>query len=117
MNQLTLVLLPGLDGTGRLFNPLMEVLPPYLIPLVIPYPANKFLGYSKLLKYARGQIPTDKPFVLLAESFSGPVAVEFAATHPSNLEALILCASFVTNPASTFFRPLSSLFNARLFKL
>jgi pimeloyl-ACP methyl ester carboxylesterase len=69
------------------------------------------------LIYVRGQIPTDKPFVLLAESFSGPVAVEFAATHPSNLEALILCASFVTNPAPTFFRPLSFLFNALFFKL
>jgi pimeloyl-[acyl-carrier protein] methyl ester esterase len=117
MNPITLVLLPGLDGTGRLFNPLMEVLPSYLIPLVIPYPANRFLGYRELLIYVRGQIPTDKPFVLLAESFSGPVAVEFAATHPSNLEALILCASFVTNPAPAFFRPFSILFNARFFKL
>lgn len=117
MSQILFVLLSGLDGTGRLFKPLMEVLPSYLNPLVIPYPADRFLDYSELLTYVQGQIPTDKPFVLLAESFSGAVAVEFAATHLSNLKALVLCASFVTNPAPAFLRPLSFLLRARFFKL
>jgi len=117
MSHITLVLLSGLDGTGHLFQPLIEVLPSYLKPLVISYPAHKFLSYSDLLPYVREKLPTDEPFVLLAESFSGVVAVELAAAHPGNLKALILCASFVTNPAPRGFRLLRFIFNAQFFKL
>jgi len=117
MSQITLVLLPGLDGTGWLFEPLVGVLPSYLKPLVIAYPVDKSLGYSELLLHARGKIPTDEPFVLLAESFSGALAVKLAATNPSNLKALILCASFITNPAPTLIRPLRFLINPGFFKL
>ncbi len=49
-------------------------------------------------------LPADKPYVLIAESFSGPLAVEVAAAQPENLQALVLCASFVTNPAPPFLR-------------
>lgn len=117
MSQITLVLLSGLDGTGRLFKPLIEVLPSHLRPLVISYPANEFLSYPELLLYVREKLPTDEPFVLLAESFSGALAVELAAAHPANLKALILCASFVTSPAPKVFRSLTFIFNARFFKL
>ena len=33
-----MVLLPGLDGTGLLFDPLLPCLPPTLRPLVVAYP-------------------------------------------------------------------------------
>ncbi len=78
------VLLPGFDGIGWLFEPLVGVLPSYLKPLVIAYPVDKSLGYIELLLHARGKIPTEEPFVLLAESFSGALAVRLAATNPSN---------------------------------
>lgn len=113
----TLVLLSGLDGTGRLFKPLIEALPSHLKPLVIPYPAHQSLGYSDLVLYVRGKLPAAEPFILLAESFSGAVAVELAATHPANLKALILCASFVTNPVPGVFRHLRFIFDAQFFKL
>ena len=117
MSRITLVLLPGLDGTGRLFNPLLGVLPSSLQPLVIPYPGHKFLGHDELLQYVEAKIPTDQPFVLLAESFSGSVAVELAATHPPHLKALILCASFATNPLPASFAWLRLILNAQLFRL
>ncbi|HYJ47897.1 MAG TPA: alpha/beta hydrolase, partial [Pyrinomonadaceae bacterium] len=117
MNQTTLVLLSGLDGTGRLFKPLLEILPPDLRPLVIPYPANKSLGHDELFQYVREQIPSDDPFILLAESFSGSLAVELAATRPPNLKALILCASFVTSPAPKSFGLLRFIINGQLFRL
>jgi pimeloyl-[acyl-carrier protein] methyl ester esterase len=117
MSHITLVLLSGLDGTGRLFKPLIEVLPSHLKPLVIPYPSHRVLSYGDLLLYVREKLPTDEPFVLLAESFSGAVAVNLAAARPANLKALVLCASFVSNPTPKFFRLLRFMFNAQFFKL
>jgi pimeloyl-[acyl-carrier protein] methyl ester esterase len=112
-----LVLLPGLDGTGRLFQPLLPALPPWLQPLVISYPTDSFLDYSALCDYVRGRLPTSEPFALLGESFSGPIAVMIAANPPSNLSALILCATFVTNP--TIVPPFLGriLFNSLLFRI
>jgi pimeloyl-[acyl-carrier protein] methyl ester esterase len=94
-----LVLLPGLDGTGRLFKPLVEVLPAHLSPVVISYPNDKALSYPELVRLVKQQVPVSEDYVLLAESFSGPVAIEIAATQPSNMKALILSATFVSNPA------------------
>lgn len=94
-----LVLLPGLDGTGRLFDPLLRALPPHYSHLIVPYPKHVALTYPDLLQVVQGSIPADEDYVLLAESFSGPIAVELAATNPPRLRALLLCASFVSNPA------------------
>jgi len=38
--------------------------------------------------------------VLVAESFSGPLALDHAAQNPANLRGLILCASFASSPMS-----------------
>ena len=43
-------------------------------------------------------MPRDEPFVLLGESFSGPVAISLAASRPDQLRGLILCCSFANNP-------------------
>jgi pimeloyl-ACP methyl ester carboxylesterase len=94
-----LVLLPGLDGTGLLFEPLVQVLPTHLSPVVISYPSDQAQSYSELVKVVKQQVPSKEDYVVLAESFSGPVAIEMAATHPANLKALVLCATFVSNPA------------------
>jgi len=94
-----LVLLPGLDGTGRLFEPLAQVLPSSLSPVIISYPNDKPLSYAELVEFVKQQVPASEEYVLLAESFSGPVAIEISATHPANLKALVLSAAFVSNPA------------------
>ena len=43
-------------------------------------------------------MPSDEDYVLLGESFSGPVAIEIAAMQAKNLKALILSSTFVSNP-------------------
>src|SRR3954468_23223134 len=93
-----LVLLPGLDGTGRLFEPLLQQLPAHLSPVVINYPAVQSMPYSELLLYVSEKMPSGEEYVIVAESFSGPLAIEFAASEPSNLKGLILCATFASNP-------------------
>jgi pimeloyl-[acyl-carrier protein] methyl ester esterase len=93
-----IVLLPGLDGTGQLFSAFVAALPKTITAAVAAYPPNKLLSYAKLLPLMRLVIPEFEPFVLLAESFSTPLAVDFAASNPSNLAALVICAGFVFKP-------------------
>jgi pimeloyl-ACP methyl ester carboxylesterase len=92
-----IVLLPGMDGTGELFEPLLGALPPELPATTVRYP-DLPANYAAHETVARAALPRDRPFVLLGESFSGPVAVAIAARAPANLRGLVLCASFLTSP-------------------
>ena len=94
----SLVLLPGLDGTGRLFGPLLARLSPEVAPVVVSYPSDSPLGYFELLPIVLRALPAGRPFVVLGESFSGPLTVMAAAAHPPGLVGVVLCASFIRNP-------------------
>lgn len=93
-----LVLLPGLDGSGVLFRPLLRHLDDSIRPKVVDYPPDRPLGYEQLLPLVLAKLPSDERFVLLGESFSGPLALMVASKLPPNLAGVILCASFVRNP-------------------
>lgn len=95
-----LVLLPGLDGTGALFRRFARALPEGLTSQAVHYPAHDPADYDDLLPRVRLQLP-QAPFVLLGESFSGPLAIRLAAERPVHLRGLILCASFATAPLRT----------------
>lgn len=92
---LTLILLPGMDGTGELFADFVKQLPGWIEPRVVSYPRERKLSYDQLLLTVESVVPAAESFVVLAESFSAPLAVRFAARDPNRLEALILCAGFV----------------------
>jgi pimeloyl-ACP methyl ester carboxylesterase len=92
----TLVLLPGMDGTGALFESFVACLPEGVEAKVASYPVDEKLGYDALVERVLRELARDEPFALLGESFSGPVAVAVAAR--STPVALILACSFVTNP-------------------
>ncbi|HEX4125404.1 MAG TPA: alpha/beta hydrolase [Tepidisphaeraceae bacterium] len=98
MAPLSLVLLPGMDGTGLLFQPLIAALPDSLAPVVVRYPGDCCLSYKDLLPIALAALPRDGGFVLLGESFSGPLTVMIASIRPAGLAGVILCASFVSKP-------------------
>ena len=97
-----LVLLPGMDGTGILFEPLLAALPGNLHPIVQSYPRDKPLSYEELLPLIQAQLPDGEPFIVLGESFSGPLAVRIASARPPGLKAIVLCATFVRNPIRLF---------------
>jgi len=94
-----LVLFPGLDGTGSLFGPLTRVIPSYHTVRVISYPPGRPLSYDELFVWIEGELATTGPIVLIAESFSGPLAVRYAAEHPDRVRAVVLSATFVKSPA------------------
>ena len=92
------ILLPGLDGTGLLFKPLLDELPNDIVTEVISYPVNENLDYMALEKLIRSQLPKDEGFILVAESFSGVLAYNIAKNKPHNLKSIIFVASFLKPP-------------------
>jgi len=93
-----------MDGTGILFEPLLENLPPELEAKVVSYPAKRPCGYEDLIGLVKAALPKDGPFILLGESFSGPLAIMAAHAQPPGLEGIVLCASFARSPLPWFER-------------
>ena len=91
------VLLPGLDGTGELFEPFLDILPKRIDTQVIGYNSCKKCGYDELVEYVRSKLPTED-FILVAESFSGFIAYKIALERPRNLKHIIAVATFLQNP-------------------
>lgn len=112
-----LVLLPGMDGTGLMFEPFVKALGGFRTR-VVRYPEG-LTSYSACLHFARVQLPRDRPFILLGESFSGPVAMALAAEQPEGLVALVLCGTFARNPRPglAWLAPLLGLLPARRLPL
>ena len=87
-----------MDGTGDLFAPLVAALAGHPPVQVLRYPPDLPAGYEELTTFVRAALPQDRPFVLLGESFSGPIAATLAAEQPPNLRGLVLCCSFARTP-------------------
>jgi pimeloyl-ACP methyl ester carboxylesterase len=87
-----------LDGTGKLFSEFIKVLGTAIDVQVVTYPTDQPLGYEELELRVRAALPRQGRYVLLGESFSGPIAIRIAATTPPGLSAVILCGSFAKNP-------------------
>jgi pimeloyl-[acyl-carrier protein] methyl ester esterase len=96
--MLTLVLLPGMDGTGVFFADFVAALGSEFKAIVVAYPNDPSLRYPELEALARTRVPENEPFLILGESFSGPIAISIAASHPRGLLGLILCCTFARNP-------------------
>ena len=54
-----LVLLLGLDGTGKLFAPFLDILPAHIDPIVISYPSHKKLTYGAIVNYILEYLPEE----------------------------------------------------------
>jgi pimeloyl-[acyl-carrier protein] methyl ester esterase len=106
-----IVLLPGMDGTGELLRTLSDQLSTHRPVQVIDYPLARPLNYDQLVLYVRERVPND-PFVILGESFSGPIAIEVAATDPQVI-GLILASSFARHPLPTQFAAFARLLDLR----
>lgn len=94
------VLLPGLDGSGELFAPLLDALGEDVITTVVRYGAE--LTFDEYVESAGKALP--ERCVVIAESFSGPVAIAVAARHPAKVRGLVLCATFAVSPFRTLLR-------------
>jgi pimeloyl-[acyl-carrier protein] methyl ester esterase len=94
----SLILMPGLDGTGLSFEPLLKIIPDNVKITIIHYPIDKLLSFEETVECAAAQIVPEPPPIVIAESFSGPVAVQMIASGRIKAKALILCATFAKSP-------------------
>jgi len=92
-----IILLPGLDGTGELFIPLIKELPTSVTSKIIKYDVHKEQSYDELIEYVIEQLPSE-PFILVAESFSGFIAYNIGLKKPKYLKHIIFVATFLKNP-------------------
>jgi pimeloyl-[acyl-carrier protein] methyl ester esterase len=106
-----------MDGTGNLFADFVKGLPGSFETEVVRYPNDYCLSYPNLMNFVRSAGPVSEPFVLVAESFSTPLAIQFAATKPPNLKGLVLCAGFASSPLRGWRCLLGSLFSPFVFRL
>ncbi len=111
--KLTIVLLPGMDGTGELLKPLAGRLSTHRPVQIISYPSDRCLDYNQLIAFVGELLPADQ-FVVLGESFSGPIAIEIAATH-ERVVGLILASTFARHPLPSWLAWFTSLLDLRWF--
>ena len=91
--------MPGFEGNGKLFAPLIPWLDSHFELKVIKYPdLNSFDEY---IECAQNQLPAEPGYSLLAESFSGPVAIALLAQRPGQIGASVLCSTFARSPLAT----------------
>ena len=94
----TLVLLPGMDGTGELFGAFARALPPNLRIHVTRFPCTEAMGYEELLQHTLAELSQYEDVYLLGESFSGPLSILITETLGERVRGLILCCTFVRSP-------------------
>jgi pimeloyl-ACP methyl ester carboxylesterase len=81
-----------MDGSGLLFDGFVSALGAKT--LVVSYPREQPLGYEQLEAFVQRKLPVDEPYVLLGESFSGPIAIALAAKGLPGLKAVVLVCTF-----------------------
>jgi pimeloyl-ACP methyl ester carboxylesterase len=93
-----LVLLPGLHGTAALLGDFRAALGNDVEVQAVEYPRDQVLDHAQLAALVRPKLPLGRPFVLVGESFSGPVALLLAAQHLPGLRGLVLSTTFAASP-------------------
>mgnify|MGYP001628043646 CR=1 FL=1 len=94
------IVLPGLDGSSTLSSELCAHLDGDLDVEAVDFPSDQPLDYGRLEAWIRAALPGDGGgFVVVAQSFSGPVAIRLAADPPPRLRAVVLAATFAEAPA------------------
>ena len=97
--QVTYTLLPGLHGNASLFSSLTKELD---VPAIeyVEYPTDIPQTYDDLEEFLIDRLDWQKPRVLIAENFSGPLAMRLANRLPTSIHSLVLAATFCTSPTS-----------------
>jgi pimeloyl-[acyl-carrier protein] methyl ester esterase len=109
--KLLVICLPGMDGTGALFEAFCAGSPAWAACNVVRYPVDRALGYEWLAGDAEGVIRLtqkilgflemdggNRRILVVAESFSGAVGVRICEEWKEKVAGLVLVNSFLTPP-------------------
>jgi pimeloyl-ACP methyl ester carboxylesterase len=91
-----------MDGTGLLFDDFVAQSPAQFRPVVVPLPNRG--EYDELTELIAATMPSDGPFLVVAESFSGPIGIRLAARFPDRVVGLVLVNTFVAPPRPRWLR-------------
>jgi len=115
-----LTFLPGLHGTAELFDGIKKRLPRHFQSEFVDFPSTGKQDYRTLTRWLdqeltqdfQGLDKTQPKRIIIAESFSGPLALRWAAKNPDKVAGVILVASFCDAPLNPGFAllPLRPLF-------
>lgn len=97
-SDITLVILPGFDGTGQLSAEFERQIPSEIDVCVAEYPPDRLLDMEGLADHVEGCIPPGRSVVLLAVSFSGPVAIRMLDRRRHHYLGALFCVTFATPP-------------------
>lgn len=91
--------MPGLHGNALLFSPLLAELNSENVECV-EFPNNILQSYESLFQWLLKNFDWKQPRILIAESFSGPLALQLAAKFPETIKGVVLAASFCASPTN-----------------
>lgn len=91
------ILLPGTDGTGAFFDSLRQALDDHDVH-VVSYPQYGDQSYERLGRLILPALPRDRDYVLIGESFGGPLAIWLAVHAAHKPMKMILGATFACSP-------------------
>lgn len=95
--------LPGLHGNAELFSKIQNIISPTLDTEFIELPSDGEQDYTTLSTWLNNHLPTGQPRLIIAESFSGPLALRIAKQRPEDIAGIVLVASFCSSPINPSF--------------
>lgn len=98
-NSATVVIFPGLDGTGVLTEEFAAGDWQGRSVKVVPIPSNGPQDYPTLVNRITPELP-EGALVLIGESFSSPLAMLLADQERGRVKALIVAGGFCSSPVS-----------------
>lgn len=98
-----LVILPGMDGGAELSRECRRLLTSDFGVHALEYP-NELLSPDLLVEHVLGAVRGAARPVLVAESFSGPIAIEALRRAPGRFAGAVLACTFVRPPRSPAWR-------------
>lgn len=96
-----LILLPGMDGTGKLFEEFLNFYDGEAS--VVSFPNEGCQSYEELSSFVNLKLPSES-HILFAESFSGGLIPHLLKSKNNNTKGIIFVASFVSCPSPFFVR-------------
>ena len=102
--EIQLALLPGLDGTGILFEPLLDVLPERFQPVVCCYPNDNMMCLNSLAEGIESELAHLSDLVFVAESFGSLVAINLLRRRQVRPRAVVFVVGFGNSPCPVLLR-------------
>jgi len=92
------LLLPGLDGSGMLFDELIDNFPEHFNTQICRLDEIPCSSFIESAQHIAGTINDDE-IVLIAESYSGRIAYELCRLFGKRVQHVIFIASFISKPS------------------